>query len=37
MLMTGIISGVVTGKNKAMLNPLANQKARAIIKSVVSF
>ena len=37
MLMTGVISGVVTPKDKAKLNTLANEKVRSITKSVVSF
>ena len=37
MLMTGVISGVVTPKDKARSNTLANEKVRSITKSVVSF
>ena len=37
MLMTGVISGVVTPKDKTKSNPLANEKVRSITKSVVSF
>ena len=37
MLMTGVISGVVTPKDKAKSNPLANQKVRSITISAVSF
>ena len=37
MLMTGVISGVVTPKDKTKSNPLANQKVRSITKSVVNF
>ena len=37
MLMTGVISGVVTLKDKTKSNPLVNQKVRSITKSVVSF
>ena len=35
--MTGIIRGVVTSKDKAKSNPLANQKVMSITKSMVSF
>ena len=37
MLMTGVISGVVTPKDKTKSNTLANQKVRSITKSVVRF
>ena len=37
MLMTDVISGVVTPKDKTKSNPLANQNVRSITKSVLSF
>ena len=37
MLMTGVLSGVVTPKDKTKSNLLANLKVRCITKSVVSF
>ena len=37
MLMTGVISGIVTPKDKTKSTPLANQKVRSVTKSVVSF
>ena len=37
MLMTGVISGVITPKDKTKSNTLANQKVRSIAKSMVSF
>ena len=35
--MTGVISGVVTPKEKTKSNPLARQKVRTLSKSVVNF
>ena len=35
--MTGVITGIVTPKDKKNSSPLANRKVRSIIKSVVSF
>ena len=35
--MTGVISGVVTPKDKTKSNPLARLKVRIFTKSVVSF
>ena len=37
MPMTGVISGVVTPKDKTKSNPLAGLKVRIFWKSVVSF
>ena len=37
MPMTGVISGVVTPKDKTKSNPLARQKVRTLSKSVISF
>ena len=37
MPMTGVISGVVTPKDKTKSNPLARLKVRIFSKSVVSF
>ena len=37
MPMTGVISGVVTPKEKRKSNPLAREKVRILSKSVVGF
>ena len=37
MSMTGVISGVVTPKDKTKSNPLAREKVRIFSKSVVRF
>ena len=37
MLMTGVISGFVTPKDKTKPNPLARLKVRIFSKSVVGF
>ena len=36
MSMTGVVSGVVTPKDKTKSNPLAREKVRILSKSVVS-